>query len=160
MTHETRSASDWADRYLRHKLGNADEASVDPIAPPESAAFMDDLSYIELSNLQPENRSDHLETAVYALACAMVSEDAVAERNLYGRSAAAFRSDESVVVVIDGLGEVISVDRKTAALLAFAYRLQPRDFDEVDSTDRETAALLAFAYRLQPRDFEGEITER
>lgn len=146
MTHDTRSASDWADRYLRYKLDETDDAAVDPVVPPESAAFVDDLSYIELSNLPTENRSDHLETAVYALPFALAGEEAVAERNLHGRSAAAYRDDDRIVVVVDGLGEVISVDRTSAALLTFAYLLRPREFDDVECDDRKTAALLAFAY--------------
>lgn len=129
MTPDTRSGRDWADDYLRHKLSDADEAAVDPVVPPESAAFMDDLSYLNLSHVLPENRSKHLEMAVHALVRAMVSDDGVAEQNRHGRSVAAFSDDESVVAVVDGFGEVISVDRMTAALIAFAYHLEPEEGD-------------------------------
>lgn len=128
MTPNTTSGSDWADQYIRQKFGDADEAAVDPVVPPESAAFMDDLSYLDLSHVLPENRSKHLEMAVHALVRAMMSNDGVAEQNRHGRSVAAFSDDESVVV-IDGFGEVINVDRMTAALIAFAYQLEPREVD-------------------------------
>ena len=58
----------------------------------------------------------------------MVSNGGVAEQNRHGRSVAAFSDDESVVVV-NGFGEVISVDRMTAVLIAFAYQLEPREGD-------------------------------
>lgn len=127
MTPETRSEPDWADDYLRRKSDDADEADVDPIVPPESASFMDDLSYLDLSNVGPQDRGELLERAVDVLVEAMTSEDGVAERIHNGRSVAAFDDGESVVVVIDGFGEAINVDRATAALVAFARRLGPRE---------------------------------
>jgi hypothetical protein len=129
MTPDTTSGADWADHYFQEKFGDADDAAVDPVVPPESAAFMDDLSYLDLSHVLPENRGKHLELAVSALVSAMASDDGVAERNRHGRSVAAFSNEESVVVVVDGFGEVISVDRMTAALIAFAYHLRPRETD-------------------------------
>lgn len=130
MTPDTTSETDWADQYIRRKLGDADDANVDPIIPPESAAFMDDLSYRDLSDVLPEDRNEHLEMAVHTLVCAMENEDGIAERDGTGRSVSAFSDDESVIAVIDGFGEVISVDRTTAALIAFAYRLDPRGIDQ------------------------------
>lgn len=129
MTPDTTSESDWADHYFQQKFGDTDDAAVDPVVPPESAAFMDDLSYLDLSHVLPENRGKHLEMAVSALVSAMASDDGVAKRNRHGRSTAAFSDEESVVVVVDGLGEVISVDRMTAALIAFAYHLEPPEMD-------------------------------
>lgn len=130
MTPDTTSDPDWADHYFQEKFGDADDAAVDPVVPPESAAFMDDLSYLDLSHVLPENRGKHLEMAVAALVSAIASDDGVAELNRHGRTAAAFSNEESVVVVVDGFGEVISVDHMIAALIAFAYHLEPRETDD------------------------------
>ncbi len=59
----------------------------------------------------------------------MVSNDGVAEQNRHGRSIVAYSDDEFVVVVVDGFGEVITVDRMTAAFIAFAYQREPREVD-------------------------------
>lgn len=58
----------------------------------------------------------------------MVNNDDVAEQTRHGHLVAAFSDDESVVVV-DGFGEVINVDRMTTALIAFASQREPREVD-------------------------------
>lgn len=117
----------WTNRYLEEKLEGRSEVSAERGPPPEAASYMDDLTDADFSYLHPNNRKKHLETAVYALVSALADDDGVAEWNLHGRAASAFRDDEHVVVVMRGLGEIIDVDLETAALLAFAYTLDPRE---------------------------------
>ncbi|MFT4883162.1 MAG: hypothetical protein ACI8U4_000663 [Natronomonas sp.] len=120
MTDTGASGRDWADRYLADKLaGSTSEASAEHGPPPEASDYMDDLTDADLSYVHPDNRADHLETAVRALVDALAREETVTVGD--GRPASAFVEDERVIVTMEGLGEVINVDRETAALLAFAY---------------------------------------
>lgn len=126
MTDDTDSGPDWADRYLTDRReGERSEASAEHGPPPEAADYMDALTDADLSYLHPDSRAEHLETAVHALVRSMEG-DGVAEASLHGRPAAAYRDEKRVVVTMDGLGEIIDVDRETAALLAFAYGVEPR----------------------------------
>jgi hypothetical protein len=119
--------TDWADSYLEAALGGATtEASAEHGPPPEAADYMDDLTDADLSYLHPDSRADHLETAVDALVQALEG-DGVAESARHGRPAAAYRDEERVVVMMEGLGEIINLDRETAALVAFAAGLAPRE---------------------------------
>ena len=71
---------------------------------------------------------------------AMNREDGVADRSCTGgvRRVVAYADDDPVVAVLDGFGEVISLDRDTAALLAFALSLEPEGGTDVED-DRRTA---------------------
>lgn len=118
---------DWAERYLRNRLSRGErDPTVPPTVPPEASEYMDDLETVGLSGVSGPERARHLETAVDALACALAGEETVVERNRHGRTASAYVQGDRVVVVVDGLGEVISVDRETASLIAFARDLDPR----------------------------------
>ncbi|QLD85870.1 hypothetical protein HWV23_09075 [Natronomonas halophila] len=111
---------DWADEYLADKLeGSKSEASAEHGPPPEASDYMDDLTDADLTYVHPDNRADHLETAVRALVRALAQEETVTVTD--GRPASAFVEDGRVIVTMEGLGEVINVDHETAALLAFAY---------------------------------------
>jgi len=94
MTGDQDGDSDWADRYLRDRLeGTNSEASAEHGPPPEAADYMDGLTDADLSYVHPDNRSEHLETA---LVRAMEAEG-VAEPDLHGRPAAAFDESNRVV---------------------------------------------------------------
>jgi hypothetical protein len=115
---------DWADQYLADKLeGSKSEASAEHGPPPEASDYMDDLTDADLTYLHPDNRADHLETAVRALVGALSQEGTVTVAD--GRPASGFVEDGRVIVTMEGLGEVINVDRETAALLAFAHERDP-----------------------------------
>ncbi|WP_226480315.1 hypothetical protein [Natrinema amylolyticum] len=121
------ATTDWADRYLERKL-NAPVHDDDAAAlgfEPEASEYMDDLSTFDLADLSRDRRIESLEATVRALVDAMESEDGVADRRCGIRRAVAYSDDEPIVGLIDGLGEVISLDRETAALVAFAYHLEP-----------------------------------
>lgn len=127
MTEQTERA----DRYLGRKIDAFDREEAATLGfAPEASEYMDDLSSFELSDLPRERRTEYLEAAVRALLDAM-DGDGVADRSCGVRRAVAFGDDEPVVAVIDGFGEVISLDRETAALVAFAAGLEP----ESASTD-------------------------
>ncbi|MFB6301898.1 MAG: hypothetical protein ABEH78_03430 [Haloferacaceae archaeon] len=126
MTGDTDPDPDWAERYLRYGL-DPDEASVPSSVPPEAAEYMNDLSGGGPPSTAPEDRIAYLETAVRALVRALNGGDAPAERTHDGRSAVAFVTDDAIVVVVEGLGELIRVERATAPLIAFAYGLDPTD---------------------------------
>jgi hypothetical protein len=127
MTPTGASGSEWADRYLADKLAGAkSEASAEYGPPPEASDYMDDLTDADLTYVHPNNRADHLETAIRALVDALARGETATVGN--GRPASGFVADERVIVTMEGLGEVINVDRETAALLAFAYeRESPRN---------------------------------
>jgi hypothetical protein len=113
---------DWADEYLADKLeGSKSEASAEHGPPPEASDYMDDLTDADLTYVHPDNRADHLETAVRALVRALARDETVTVTVGDGRPASAFVEDGRVIVTMEGLGEVINVDHETAALLAFAY---------------------------------------
>lgn len=120
--------TDWADRYLQRRL-NATSTDYEETATlgyePEASEYMDGLSAFDLSHLSRERRIEYLEATVHALVDAMESDDAVADRHCGIRRAVAYSDDEPIVGLIDGFGEVVSLDRETAALLAFAYHLEP-----------------------------------
>lgn len=115
----------WATRYLRHGLDSTD-GSVPSSVPPEAAEYMDDLSGGSPPSTSPADRAAYLETAVRALVRALAGDGGPVERTHDGRAAVAFVEDDTVVVVVEGLGELISVDRTIAPLIAFACELEPR----------------------------------
>lgn len=123
-------SSTWANRYLEHKRS----ARADDLAEterlgfaPEASEYMDGLSAFELTHLPEERRTEYLETAARTLVDAMDREDGVADRSCAGgvRRVVAYTDDDPVVAVLDGFGEVISLDPGTAALVAFALSLEP-----------------------------------
>jgi hypothetical protein len=119
---------DWAERYLQRKLNatSSDDAETATLGfEPEASEYMDGLSAFDLSHLSHERRLEYLEATVHALVEAMESEDGVADRHCGIRRAVAYSDDEPIVGLLDGFGEVVSLDRETAALLAFAYHLEP-----------------------------------
>lgn len=122
------NTTDWADRYLQRKL-NATSSDYEDTAAlgfePEASEYMDGLSAFDLSHLSRERRVEYLEATVHALVDAMESDEGVAAQHCGIRRAVAYSDDEPVVGLIDGFGEVVSLDRETAALLAFAYHLEP-----------------------------------
>ncbi|MDF9744369.1 hypothetical protein [Natrinema salsiterrestre] len=122
----------WADRYLQRKL-NATSSDYEEAATlgyePEASEYMDGLSTFDLSHLSRERRLEYLEATVRALVEAMESGNGVADRHCGIRRAVAYSDDEPIVGLIDGFGEVVSLDRETAALLAFAYHLEPEPSD-------------------------------
>lgn len=125
--------TDWADRYLQRKLNttsNDHEGAATLGFEPEASEYMDGLSAFDLSQLSHERRLEYLEATVHALVEAMESEDGVADRHCGIRRAVAYSDDEPIVGLIDGFGEVISLDRETAALVAFAYFLEPERLAE------------------------------
>ncbi|MFC6767307.1 hypothetical protein [Natrinema soli] len=122
------ATTDWADRYLQRKLNTAahDHDSGATLGyEPEASEYMDGLSAFDLSDLSHERRIEYLEATMHALVDAMEREDGVADRHCGIRRAIAYSDDEPIVGLIDGFGEVISLDRETAALVAFAYFLKP-----------------------------------
>lgn len=121
-------AIDWADRYLQRKLATTAEGHEDAARlgfEPEASEYMDGLSAFDLSHLSDERRPEYLEATVHALVDAMERDDGIADRHCGIRRAAAYGDEEPIVGLIDGFGEVISLDRETAALVAFAYYLEP-----------------------------------
>ena len=124
--------TDWADRYVRRKIGGTEyepEATALGFAP-EASEFMDGLSSFELSHVPRDRRTDYLETALRTLVDAMEADDGVASRSCGVRRAVAYGDEEPVVALIDGFGDVISLDRETAALVAFALSLDPESNGE------------------------------
>lgn len=118
----------WADRYLRRKIEKVDHDAEEAAMAgfePEASEYMDDLAPFDPSDLTHEHRVEYLEGAVHALVDAMESDDGVAEQDCGVRRAMAFSDDDPVVAVLDGFGELLSLDRETAALVAFAYYLDP-----------------------------------
>lgn len=118
MTDET-PKPDWAERYLDRRPAGGADGSVPDAVPPEAAEYMDDLA-AGAGTRSAADRARYLSAAVRALV-AVVDEDAPA--SAVTERAAAFVGEEAVVVVHEDLGELIRVDRGTAALIAFAYAL-------------------------------------
>ena len=118
----------WANRYLERKIDALDRDATGAAAAgfePEASEYMDDLAAFDAADLAPEHRVAYLEATVRAVVAAMENEENVAERDCGVRRAVAYGSDDPIVGVLEGFGELISLDRETAALLAFAYHLEP-----------------------------------
>jgi hypothetical protein len=129
MTENVDRDPDWANRYLQGASEATErdpelETSAEVGLPPEAVAYMDDLTDADISSVHPDNRDDHLETALRALIRGMTAEG-VTECTRHGRPAAAFHQNDRIVVTMPRLGEVIHVGQRTAALLAFAHECEP-----------------------------------
>lgn len=130
MTGNEDPARELTDRYLEEKLEAPSEASAEYGPPPEATDYMEDLTDADFSYVHPDNRKEYLETAVRALVSELTGDDG--DQGLHGHPASAFREDGRVVVLMEGFGEIINVDRETATLLAFAYMLEPGGIDDPD----------------------------
>ncbi|MFB6157728.1 MAG: hypothetical protein ABEJ34_07800 [Haloferacaceae archaeon] len=122
MTDDTPTDVDRAERYLQHRPGDGSDGSVPDGVPPEAADYMDGPS-AGAATLSAAERTRRLETAVRALVDALADGDRPS--NATTDRAAAFVDGGTAVVVDEDLGELIAVDRGTAALMAFAYGLNP-----------------------------------
>ena len=135
----------WANRYLERKIDAIDHDAAAAAAAgfePEASEYMDDLAAFDAADLAPEHRVAYLEATVHAVVAAMEGEDDVAERDCGVRRAVAYGSDDPIVGVLDGFGELVSLDRETAALLAFAYHLEPKPMTEGSEKTGETVRTI------------------
>ncbi|MFB6303920.1 MAG: hypothetical protein ABEH47_02040 [Haloferacaceae archaeon] len=113
-----RDPTEWAVRYLRRRSVDADAESVPDPVPPEAAEYREEFG--GSTPLAPDDPAPRLAAAVRALV------DAAADgADVRGDEVAAFVEDGRIVVVDEDHGELVDVDRETAALVAFAHALDP-----------------------------------